>query len=410
MASLHDAREVVRNLSTKALGLAEDDKLTTAEKATALDGIEADIKTALAEVQNLERFEEHKARLNEMVGGADNAAGDEKAAPAAEVGDPGLQFVQSAGYKGLKERGFSGKWSSGDVEVKTTLTEGTVASPGPGNAPIATPNVLPGVVDLRFKPLTINDLLPQGTTNTPLIRYLVESAVTNAAATVAEGALKPESALTFAKVDEVLHKIATFLPVSDEMLEDWAQVRSYINARLTLFVQIAEETQLLSGDGTGTNIVGLLNRSGLATTIVKNVGVSPAGDNDMDAIYRQITAIRVTSFLEPDAIVLDPASWQNIVLTKSAQGVYYAGGPFMDSTNPALWGKRAVVSVSMPAGTALVGAFGQGAQVFRKGGLTVEAANTHSDFFQRNLTAIRAEERLALAVYRPGAFGTVSSL
>ena len=36
----------------------------------------------------------------------------------------------------------------------------------------------------------------------------------------------------------------------------------------------------------------------------------------------------------------------------------------------------------------------------------VEASNSHSDYFQRNLTAIRAETRLALAVYRPEAFAT----
>jgi HK97 family phage major capsid protein len=64
----------------------------------------------------------------------------------------------------------------------------------------------------------------------------------------------------------------------------------------------------------------------------------------------------------------------------------------------------------MTAGTALVGSFGQGGQVFTKGGLTVEASNSHADFFQRNQTAIRAERRLALAIFRPGAFGTVSNL
>jgi HK97 family phage major capsid protein len=71
-----------------------------------------------------------------------------------------------------------------------------------------------------------------------------------------------------------------------------------------------------------------------------------------------------------------------------------------------LWGKRVVVTEAMDAGTALVGAFGTAAQVFRRGGLTVEASNSHSDYFRKNLTAVRAEERLALAVYRPQAFAT----
>ena len=311
----------------------------------------------------------------------------------------------------MVENGFKGNFTTGDLEVKTVLTEGTAGVPGPGYMPVAAvPTLLPGIVDLRFRPLVISDLFPGGTTSTPLIRYLVETAVTNAAAATAEGALMPESALTFSKVDEVLHKITTFLPISDEMLEDWAQAQSYIDARLILFVKLAEEVQLLNGDGTGANLVGLMNRAGLATPIVKGTAPSVAGDNSMDAIYRQITAIRTTAFLEPDAIAIDPLGWQNILLAKNTYGNYYANGPFASAETPMLWGKKVAVSFNSAANSGVVGAFAQAAQVFRKGGLTVEASNSHADYFQRNLTAIRAEERLALAVYRPGAFGAVTNL
>jgi hypothetical protein len=37
----------------------------------------------------------------------------------------------------------------------------------------------------------------------------------------------------------------------------------------------------------------------------------------------------------------------------------------------------------------------------------VSASNSHSDFFKKNLTAIRAEERVALTVYRPEAFTVI---
>jgi HK97 family phage major capsid protein len=75
-----------------------------------------------------------------------------------------------------------------------------------------------------------------------------------------------------------------------------------------------------------------------------------------------------------------------------------------------LWGLPVAVTPAMTAGTALVGAYASAAQVFRKGGIRVEASNSHQDFFIKNLVAIRAEERLALAVYRPGAFGEVTGL
>lgn len=416
MPTLREARDKVRELSKKGLEVAESTTMTFAEQKAALDPIEADIKHWLGEIQSLEFVEEKRKSFMAAAGGPVESAGEDVQG-AGRVKSIGQQFVESAGYKGLVERGIKGNFTSGEVEVKATLTEGIEAAPGPGYATVQQPNLLPGVVDIRFRPLTIADLFPAGTTSTPLIRYLVESAVTNAAAATVEGALKPESELTFSKVDEVLHKIATFLPISDEMLEDWAQARSYIDARLILFVKLAEETQLLNGDGTGANLVGLLNRPGLAPSIPKGgasattpVGPSPASDNSMDAIYRQITAIRTTQWLEPDAIVIDPLAWQNILLSKNTQGAYYAQGPFTDVAIPSLWGKKVAVTPAIAANTALVGAFAQGGQVFRKGGITVEASNSHADYFQRNLTAIRAEERLALAVYRPGAFGTVTGL
>ncbi len=419
-------KDEMRTLSAKALTLVENPDVPLGEKKLELDKIETDIKSCSDVIAELEYIAEKRAKFAT----AGEAAPEEVVTPVgpangsqpARVKTLGDQFIESAGYKTLMKHGLKGgSWSTGDIDiktlydeasVKTLLAEGTVAAPGNGNAPVATPTVLPGLVDIRFYPLTIVDLFPSGVTETPLIRYLVETVATNAAAAIAEGSLKPESALTFAKVDETLHKIATFFSVTDEMLEDFTQIRSYIDARLMLFVKQQEEAQILSGDGTGSNVVGLLNRSGLATPIVKGTAPSIAGDNDMDAIYRQITAIRVTSFIEPDNIVIDAQGWQNILLAKTAQGLYYANGPFANTEPPQLWSKPVTVSLNplFPALTAIVGGFALGGQVWRKGGLVVEASNSHNDYFQRNQTAIRAEERVGLAIYRPGAFGKVTNL
>ena len=424
MPTLNDAKDKVRELSKKGLETVENDGLTMAEKKTALEGIEADIKKWTEEVQSLEFVDEKRKNFLKASGSHIEEAGGDKGENSAAYKSIGQQFVESSQYKNTIADGIkSGRFATGEVEIKTTLTEGTLGTPGGGYAiPTAVPNLLPGIVDIKFRQLTISDLFPQGTTNLPLIVYLVETALTNAAATVVEGNLKPESAISFGKVTETLHKLATFLPISDEMLEDWAQASSYIDARLMLFIKLAEEAQLLNGDGTGANLVGLLNRSGLAPVVVKDAGsptvvngvtgaTSPSGDNDMDAIYRQITYIRTTAFLEPDAIVIDPTAWQNVLLSKATgTGNYFANGPFVDAQTPTLWSKRVVITPALAGGSALVGAFQQGGQIFRKGGITVDASNSHADFFQRNLSAVRAEERLALAIFRPGAFGQVSGL
>lgn len=418
MPTLNEAQDKVRDLSMKMLGVVEDGQMTVSEKAAKLPQMQEDLKVAQKEVADLKAVDEVTAMLRGS-GAADAKAEEKRVEEQVTSKTLGQQFVEHLkGIQGNFGGSFSGKrFATGQVELKTLISEGSAASPGPGFAPVQTPTVLPGVVQIFRAPLTIADLFPSGSTDSPLLRYVIQSAYTNAAATVAEGGLKPEGAQTLAVVDETLHKIAETYHVTDEMLEDFSQMQSFLDAQLVADVKAAEESQLLSGNGTAPNLLGLLNRSGLSTTFAKGSGStnglgtnSPSGDNDMDAIYRMITQLRVNSFIEPTNVVIDPASWQNVALTKSNQGVYYAGGPFMNAGNPALWGVPVTVSVRMPAGTAVVGNFQIGGQIFRKGGITVEATNSNNDDFVKNLVTIRAEERLLLAIYRPNAFGIVTAL
>jgi hypothetical protein len=131
----------------------------------------------------------------------------------------------------------------------------------------------------------------------------------------------------------------------------------------------------------------------------------------MDALLRQITAIRTNAFLEPDAIVLTRrCGRRSSSRRRPGTGNYFAGGPFVDPANQTLWGKKVVThDARSPSATALVGAFAQGGQIFRKGGLTVEASNSHATS-SREPGRDPCRGALALAVYRPGAFGTVTNL
>jgi HK97 family phage major capsid protein len=304
--------------------------------------------------------------------------------------------------KGMHRTGGA-QWASPTIELEMHAT--TLSEAGGSGGPLVIPQYIPGILPLLFRRLVVADLLASGSTNSNAIVYMKETTFTNAATPVAEGAAKPESALIFAQVTELVSKIAHFLPVTEEMLEDVAAIASYIDARLRLGVALAEEDQLLNGNGTPPNLLGLLNRAGLAPAVV-----ATAPDTNADAIFKQITAIATTSFVYPDGIVINPTNWATIILSKTTQGAYIAGGPFTPSQPTTLWGLSVAPTPAIVLGTALVGAFGTMAQFFRRGGLRVEASNSHQDFFIKNLVAIRAEERGALAVYRPGAFGKVTSL
>jgi hypothetical protein len=111
-------------------------------------------------------------------------------------------------------------------------------------------------------------------------------------------------------------------------------------------VKRVEEAQLLNGNGTPPQLQGILNRSGLATTVVTAAGLTAM--KAMVGIYNQITALRAVSFVEPDAIVIHPTDWQTIRLGVDGQQQFYGGGPFTGAYgNPApsnlsnLWGLKA---------------------------------------------------------------------
>ena len=331
----------------------------------------------------------------------------------------GEEFTDSAQYKATitayRESGgrFPQGFSSGAVALgmKGTLLEGAGGGGGPLAAPV--PQVIDGVVGKLFQPLTFADLVLSGQATVNSLRYVVEGTATSGAAGVAEGNTKPQSTLGLTTTDEPIKKIATSLKISDEMLEDAPAVQSYINGRLTLFVKIEEERQLLRGTQGGNEVQGILTS--------RNVPVYAGGTavgNRAVQLFKAMNGMRGSAFVEPEWIVMHPTDWEAIRLLTDNQGQFYGGGPLqgqygnagmvgasgqIEGATDYIWGKPVYVTGIIGAGTALVGTRAN-AQVWRKGGLSVEATNSNDTDFLLNLIAIRAEERLGLAVYRANAY------
>jgi HK97 family phage major capsid protein len=317
----------------------------------------------------------------------------------------GSQFLKGTLYQELRKTTNRGNgWNSAASDelhlYAATLTE----DPASGGA-LVTPMIRPGIVPLPLPPLNIADLFAPGTTTSNAVVYMAEKTITNAAAPVLEGGVKPETGIIFEQKTDPVRKIATWLPASEEILEDAAGLRSYLDARLSLFVRLEEEDQLLNGTGVAPELLGILARPGLAAPIAR---VDPA--TNADALAAQMFAIQAATNLPVSGFVINPVNWQSIVLSKTTDGDYLGDGPFREPNALSLWGVPVALSSRITAGTALVGAFATGGQIFRRGGVRVDATNAHADFFVKNLVAIRAEERLALAVYRPAAFGLVTGL
>ena len=170
---------------------------------------------------------------------------------------------------------------------------------------------------------------------------------------------------------------------------------------------MAEEYGLLQGTGTGADIRGVLNTSGIQA-------ITKGTDTEADAIFKGISAIGRSTGYTADAVVVNPAVYEKLRLAKDQAGQYYGGGMFSGAYNqdglmlyPNLWGLTTVVTPAMAADTALVGSFKSAATLYRRGGVRVETTTSHADNFVKDIVTTRLELRELLAVRQPLAFAKV---
>lgn len=309
----------------------------------------------------------------------------------------GEQFVESEGFKAFQATGFSKAAGRGDMRVKATLTSATTDAAGSVGAGIV-PTRLPGVVELPQRRLTVRDLITPGRMDGNTLEYVRETGFNNNAAPVAETAAKPESDLQTELVTTSAKVIAHWMKASRQVLDDVAQLRSMIDNRLLYGLAYREEQQLLNGDGTGQNLLGILPQ---ATAFAAPAGI--AADTAIDTLRIAMLQAALAEF-PATGHVLNPIDWAAIELTKDTSGQYIIGNP-QGTIAPTLWGLPVVATQSIAAGTFLTGAFRLGAQLFDRWDARIETGYVNDDF-TRNLVTILGEERLALAVYRPEAFIT----
>ncbi len=304
----------------------------------------------------------------------------------------GALLTASDGFKAFK----GGLKSSGQVQVGHFHKDALAIVNATGlDQPLAPYYRVPGIVTPGLQRLTVRDLLTAIPVTANMVAYAKETAFTNSAAPQAgENVLKAESGITFALANAPVQTIAHWIPASRQILEDAPALEAYINSRLVYGLKLAEEGQLLAGDGTGNNLSGLIaNSTPFDTTR------TVSGDTFIDTLQRAMTQAEDESLFEVDGIVVNNLDWAALQLIKDTLGRYIYSDP--QSGAPArLWGKLVVPTKSMHRGSFLVGAFRQAAAIWDRDDATVEVSREHADFFIRNMVAILCEERLALTVFR----------
>lgn len=374
----------------------------------AVDDVKAIAEEALGKAKNgetaaasfNEKADETLLKMNELteqVKGMEQklaraAAFEQAAAIAKSLGE---QFVESDAARAMLEKGTDFRGTAG-FSTKATITSATTAAAGSAGAAVNETR-LPGIVAPNNRRMTIRDLLTPGQMDGSALEYVRETGFTNNAAPVAEGARKPESDIQLELVTTSAKVIAHTAKASRQILDDAAQLRTYIDGRLRYGLAFKEENQLLNGDGTGQNLLGIIPQA-----TAYSAAFAPASETAIDKM-RLAMLQAVLAEYPATGHVMHPTDWARIELTKDSQGRYIIGNP-QGNITPTLWGLPVVATQAIAVDKFLTGAFQLGAQVFDRWQARVEIATENEDDFVKNLVTMLCEERLALAVYRPEAF------
>lgn len=197
-----------------------------------------------------------------------------------------------------------------------------------------------------------------------------------------------ERKIDFTKRTSGFEKITAFLPISDEIAKDESQRESYLESRLPAFVRQAEDAWL----------VERLLAEGLPVVRSPRKPWKSWFPHDLGG-------------LAPDAVLINAYDYYNFPLFHPPESRFDFRGRWRR------WHRlkhqieehklRVVPTLAVPRGTQIVGAFEQGATVWQLGELTTEISDQHQDYFRSKIYAARAEERLALTLYRPSAFRVI---
>ena len=393
--------------------------IVSTEQKSAFDKNMRDIKDIRGLSEGLDGMNEVTAWSNGGGSSVAAAAAAGGAFPRASFKSIGDEFINSLEFKSL-DGGRNGANMSAPYTTSAVLTSNSYSggysvkdmysalpsgTPGSFGTIQRDPLVVPPMRTKR-----VRDLFPARTTTAAIIEYFRMTGFANNAAAVAQRnndntnfGVKPQSSFTFVGEQAPVRTIAHWEAAHRNVLADEPQVRSIIDNELMYGLRLQEDAQILAGDGSGENLLGVLNTPGVQEYDWSNGATLPVVDNKADAIRRAAT-LAFLAYYEPTGVVLHPNDWEDIELSKDAYGQYLVAVSVALGGEPKLWRIPVVETPAIAEGTALVGAFGTGAQLYDREQASIRISEQHSDFFVRNAIVVLAEQRLALAVKRPEAF------
>jgi HK97 family phage major capsid protein len=292
------------------------------------------------------------------------------------------------------------------LQRKTAITETAVGVSTTGVMPIER---ISGIVPEARQTLFLRSLFVARPTSQLLVDFVKVNAPMTKASPQTEGSDKAENAVTFTAASEKIRTLATWIPCSKQILDDFTELANFINDSLTYYLALAEELEMLSGDNSGEHLHGVIGQAASFNTAL--LVPASAGWTYIDVLACAIEQLAIAKEISPSFAVLNPVDWWKIRRIKNSLGNYIVGDPSSQAM-PRLWDLDIIPTVNMTAGTFLVGSGDPAAIEIRdRMQAQIEVSTSHSDYFVKNLAAVRIEKRLALITKRAAAFiyGTFNS-
>lgn len=196
------------------------------------------------------------------------------------------------------------------IPVETALLTANV----PGN--IVAPDRLPGIDTAPKQRLFIRDLIAPGTTASNTIYWVQQTGFTNNAAAVAENTTKPYSNIEFAEKITPVRTIAHLFKASKQILDDFSQLQSQVDAEMRFGLKYVEEQEILFGDGTGAHLEGIIPQASAFAAAFQVENQNGIDDLRLAMLQAQLARFPASGH------VLHFIDWAKIELTKDTLGRY----------------------------------------------------------------------------------------
>tara|TARA_R110000823_G_scaffold309869_1_gene434400 strand:- start:270 stop:1454 length:1185 start_codon:yes stop_codon:yes gene_type:complete len=250
------------------------------------------------------------------------------------------------------------------------------------------------------RPVHIRQLLAMGSTQSDVVRFVKESGYSNGAGATAEGVTLTQSDFDMTATDANVRKIGTYFRISEEMLADTPQLTSYISSRAPEKLLEVEDTQILSGTGSGAQLSGIIGDA--AVFAAGSLAGTVESANEFDVIVASLNQLALLNY-NADTILLNPSDFHKILLLKDTTNNYIKDQVY-GGLQPSFMGVKVILNTAIAAGTFLIGNFGVGTQLWVRDGVNVEFFREDGTNVRDGFVTVRVSERVALTNYLPNAF------